>query len=67
MFYRDQCLRIVADEPSYELVRLTYIEDNYSIMFDRSIERGLDTMLGCNMVLNKPALSSLLRCYCRIR
>jgi len=46
MLYRDQCLRIVADEPSYELVRVTYIEDNYSIMFDRSIERGLDHHAG---------------------
>ena len=46
MSYRDQCLRIVTDEPSYDLVRLTYIEDNYSKMFDRSIERGLDHHAG---------------------
>jgi len=42
MFYRDQCLCIGADGPSYEWVRLTYTEDNYSILFDRSVERGLD-------------------------
>ena len=58
---------MAADAPSYERVLLTYIDDNYSILFDRNIELVLDTMLGCKMVVYKPALCSLLRCYCRFR
>ena len=46
MFYGDECLCIASDGPSYGWVLLTFIEDNYSILFDQSIELGLDTMLG---------------------
>ena len=67
MFYGNECLCIVADGPVTGGVLLTFIEDDYSILFDRSIELGLDTMLGCNMVVYKPAPCSLLRCYCRFR
>src|SRR5205807_9838429 len=67
MLYGDQCLCIGADGPSYEWVLLTFLDDDYSILFDRSIELGLDTMLGCSMVVYKPAPCSLLRCYCRFR